>query len=196
MSDLTWGVPSQRKQKTEKFDTPVLTMSKLGGKGSGRKFSFNKAAQTALGVDSDLDQSVMIGFPKGEDNNGVFVKVVNGETNTSYKLTKSATFSNKKVFEFITKRKELSNDTENELHIEDNSKVPGAFEISMITNDSVDKEAEMYEDNSNEEPEVEEDTEKVSEEENDNVEDTVEEETTDNDPTSESKEETEEEETW
>jgi|AntRauTorckE6833_2_1112554.scaffolds.fasta_scaffold08634_3 hypothetical protein len=194
MSDLTWGVPTQRKKKTEKFNTPVLAMSKLEGKGSGRKFSFNKAAQEALGIDSEEEQSVMIGFPKGEDNNTVFVKVVNGEVETGYKLTKSATFSNKKIFEFITNRKELSNDVENELHLEDNDKVAEAFEITTITTENDEVESEDSQMTQEENTEAAENTEKVAEEKNDTVENDVEEDTA-----TESKEESKEEsseETW
>ena len=42
---IDWGVPTNRKSSTkvEKFNTPVVTMSALLGKGSGRKFTFNKA---------------------------------------------------------------------------------------------------------------------------------------------------------
>lgn len=131
MSDLEWGVPTQRKAKTEKFDTPVLTMSKLEGKGTGRKFTFNKAAIEALGIDPETDQTAMIGFGKGENNKEIFVKVINGENDAGYRLTKTATFSNKRVFEYITDLRELSNDQENELHLVE-SEVSGALEVASI----------------------------------------------------------------
>lgn len=131
MSDLEWGVPTQRKAKTEKFDTPVLTMCKLEGKGTGRKFTFNKAAIEALGIDPETDQTAMIGFGKGENNKEIFVKVINGENDAGYRLTKTATFSNKRVFEYITDLRELSNDQENELHLVE-SEVSGALEVASI----------------------------------------------------------------
>lgn len=133
MSNLDWGVPTQRKRKTEKFDTPVITMARLEKTGAGRKFSFNKAAQEAFGIDSEVEQTVMVGFEKGEGKNGIFVKVVNGENDLGYKLTKSATFSNKKVFEFITNLRDLINDVENELHLVESEEVAEAFEVSQIT---------------------------------------------------------------
>lgn len=132
MSNLEWGVPTQRKKKVEKFDTPVVTMAQLEGKGTGRKFSFNKAAQEKLGIDAEVEQTVMVGFEKGEDKKGIFIKIVNGENENGYRLTKSGTFSNKKVFEFITDLRELSNEVENELHLVD-SEVAEVMEVSKIT---------------------------------------------------------------
>ena len=133
MSNLEWGVPTQRKRKTEKFNTPVITMARLEKSGAGRKFTFNKAAQEVFGIDAETEQSVMVGFEKGEDKKGIFIKVVNGENDLGYKLTKSATFSNKKVFEFITDLRDLSNDVENELHLVESEDVAEALEVSQIT---------------------------------------------------------------
>lgn len=143
MSNLEWGVPTQRKRKTEKFNTPVVTMARLEKSGAGRKFTFNKAAQEAFGIDAETEQSVMVGFEKGEGKNGIFIKVVNGENDLGYKLTKSATFSNKKVFEFITDLRELSNDVENELHLVESKDVAEALEVSKITTEADEVEEEM-----------------------------------------------------
>jgi len=129
MGELKWGVPTQRTaRKTEKFTTPVVTMSAIV-KGSGRKMSFNKAAQEALGLIGG-DSYVAIGFDEGRIGFQSSVDEVEG----SFKLTKTCTFSNGKVVEYIAKIKGLNTDVENHLHL---SIVEGQpyMEVSTISDD-------------------------------------------------------------
>ena len=112
MENVTWGaVPTQRKKKEEQFLTPVLTMVAIEGKGTGRKFIFNKAAQVLLGLEGE--GSVMFGF--SEDSNNIFL--INSDAEGSNKLTKTCTFSDKKRFEAIIKRFLLDDSIENHFDI-------------------------------------------------------------------------------
>jgi len=112
MENVTWGaVPTQRKKKEEQFLTPVLTMVAIEGKGTGRRFIFNKAAQELLGLEGE--GSVMFGF--SDNSNDTFL--INSEAEGSNKLTKTCTFSDKKKFEAIIKRFLLDDSVENHLDI-------------------------------------------------------------------------------
>ncbi len=125
MEDFTWdAVPSQRQRKTEKYDYPVMTMAALAKAGAGRKFSFNKAAQELLSISSE--DKVSFGF--NSDRTIVAVRKAEGEN--GFKLTKTCTFSDKKIFEFISKTLELSNDVENEFKILDRD---GYYKLELIS---------------------------------------------------------------
>ena len=142
MEDFTWdAVPSQRQRKTEKYDYPVMTMAALAKPGAGRKFSFNKAAQELLNIEGE--DKVSFGF----NNDRTIVAIRKAEGDTGFKLTKTCTFSDKKIFEFISKTLELSNDVENEFKI--NSK-EGFFILKQITEEDSNINLNTY----NEESEV------------------------------------------
>lgn len=135
MEDFTWdAVPSQRQRKTEKYDYPVMTMAALAKAGAGRKFSFNKAAQELLSVEGE--DRVSFGF----NNTRTIVAIRKAEEDAGFKLTKTCTFSDKKIFEFISKTLELSNDVENEFKILDSN---GYYKLELmsnaISNDEVEK---------------------------------------------------------
>lgn len=142
MEEFTWdAVPSQRQRKTEKYDYPVMTMAALAKPGAGRKFSFNKAAQELLNIEGE--DRVSFGF----SNDRTIVAIRKAEKDTGFKLTKTCTFSDKKIFEFISKTLELSNDVENEFKI--NSK-EGFFILKQITEEDSNINLNTY----NEESEV------------------------------------------
>ncbi len=127
MENFTWdAVPSQRQRKTEKYDYPVLTMAALSKPGAGRKFTFNKAAQNLL----DIQGEDRVSFGFNADRTIVAIRKAEGDA--GFKLTKTCTFSDKKIFEFISKTLELSNDVENEFKI--NSKEE-FFTLRQITED-------------------------------------------------------------
>ncbi len=127
MEDFTWdAVPSQRQRKTEKYDYPVMTMAALAKPGAGRKFSFNKAAQELLNVKGE--DRISFGF----SNDRTIVAIRKAEGDTGFKLTKTCTFSDKKIFEFISKTLELSNDVENEFKILDRD---GYYKLELMSND-------------------------------------------------------------
>ena len=131
MNDVTWGVPKQRTaKKMEKFDTPVVTMSALVDKGAGRKFSFNKAAQTLLGLVGG-ESHIKIGF--GGDN--IYVQSLTEEGDNTFSMTKQCTFSNKRIYEYIAKRSNLTTTEENYLHL---TEVEGEsyVTVSNISSDS------------------------------------------------------------
>lgn len=126
MEDFTWdAVPSQRQRKTEKYDYPVMTMAALAKPGAGRKFTFNKAAQGLLDIQGE--DRVSFGF----NNTRTIVAIRKAEEDTGFKLTKTCTFSDKKIFEFISKTLELSNDVENEFKILDSN---GYYKLELMSN--------------------------------------------------------------
>ncbi len=122
MDNINWGVPLTKARKEEKFDTAVVSMSALLKDGVSRKFSFNKAAISLLGLIPG-ESYVAIGF-NGKDlfikNNGVVNNDVAGEIipNNSFRINGSYSFADKKTFEFIIKLRELNDKVENYLHLE------------------------------------------------------------------------------
>ena len=113
MQDLIWdAVPAQRKRKEESFSAPTMTLSAIAKVGAGRKFSFNKAAQVALGIDGG--DRVSFGF--APDGSSIFIRKVTLETE-GFALTQSCTISDKKTYEFIAKRLELNTEVENHFDI-------------------------------------------------------------------------------
>jgi hypothetical protein len=124
MEEFTWdAVPSQRQRKTEKYDYPVMTMAALAKPGAGRKFSFNKAAQELLNIKGE--DRVSFGF----NNDRTIVAICKAGKDSGFKLTKTCTFSDKKIFEFISKSLKLSNDIENEFKISDNT---GYYSLELL----------------------------------------------------------------
>jgi hypothetical protein len=135
MENFTWdAVPSQRQRKTEKYDYPVMTMAALAKAGAGRKFSFNKAAQNVMSIEGE--DRISFGFSADR----TIVAIRKAEGDTGFKLTKTCTFSDKKIFEFISKTLELSNDVENEFKILDHD---GFYKLELmqdaISNDEVEE---------------------------------------------------------
>lgn len=160
MENVNWGIPTLRKRKEEKYVTPVVAMSSLSIKGAGRKFSFNRAAQKAMGMDSEKEQSILVGF---DAEGGVYFKVVDGESTNGYRLTQTGSFSNKKVYEFIAKNLELDTEVENEFAI---SSLPnGTFRMEDLDGAEVAPEEVDEVEGPTEEPtmEVEEEIENVEE---------------------------------
>ena len=134
MENFTWdAVPSQRQRKTEKYDYPVVTMASLSKPGAGRKFSFNKAAQELLNIQGE--DRVSFGF----NSDRTIVAIRKAEGDAGFKLTKTCTFSDKKIFEFISKTLELSNDVENEFKI--NSEIPNVYTLVRILEETSVEEA-------------------------------------------------------
>ena len=124
MEDFTWGaVPSQRQRKTEKYTYPVMTMAALSKPGAGRKFSFNKAAQELLNVSGE--DRIAFGF----NTSRTIVAIRKEDGDAGFKLTKTCTFSDKKIFEFISKTLGLSNDAENEFKISENT---GFYSLELL----------------------------------------------------------------
>lgn len=114
MDNLVWGgVPTQRKRKGgEQYTNPVFTMAAIA-KGSGRKISFNKAAQTALGIQPE--DYVTFGFDAA--NNRIFVAKSSADVKGAIQLTKTCTLSNKRIFEYIVKAQGLNEAVENTFNL-------------------------------------------------------------------------------
>jgi len=125
MQDLNWGeLPTQRKRKEEKYSFPVVTMSAIEKVGAGRKFSFNKAAQEALGIKGG--DKIAFAFPA----NGIFVRKF--ESDRSLTLTQTCSISDKKTYEFIAKQLNLNIEKENELLLTSSTMGEGIFELTVL----------------------------------------------------------------
>ena len=101
MSDtkITFGIPPQRMRVEEKYDFPVLTMEARPEKsGGGYRFNFNKAAQAMLELDPD--DRVAFSFPEGQI---LVANLVKEEHPSSYRVTKSFTFADSKLHNYLNK---------------------------------------------------------------------------------------------
>ena len=112
MENLIWdGVPAQRTRKSEKYDFAVVTMSAIDKPGAGRKFTFNKAAQSVLGINGE--DRVSFGF--STDRTIIAIRKAAGEA--GLKLTKTCTLSDKRTYDFIAKILDLDITQETDLEI-------------------------------------------------------------------------------
>lgn len=143
MEELVWGVPTaNRTRKEEQFTVPVLTMTALLKDGASRKFSFNKAAVSALGL-IGKESYIRVGFQGNSIfvmNAGVVEKDEAGNPLTeapsnSFLLAGNNSFADKKVFEYIVKTRELSNQVENHLHLV-TVECKNYFAVDVITSDN------------------------------------------------------------
>ena len=109
MENVNWGVPTKNRiKKTEKYNTPVATMTALTGKGSVRKISLNKALIKALNIVGG-ETKVQFGFTP---DNSIYLGVRDG----GLPVKKNYTISEKKTFEYISRVLDITNDIEQELH--------------------------------------------------------------------------------
>jgi hypothetical protein len=130
MENVVWdAVPAQRTRKQEKYSTPVVTMSAIDKPGAGRKFSFNKAAQDALGIVGE--DRIAFGFQA--DGNKIFVRK-ESNPEAGFQLTKTCTLSDKKTYEFIVKRWNLNSEVETELDL-----IMGESFGELVIKDSITK---------------------------------------------------------
>ena len=129
-NEVNWGIPIKRvAKKVEKFSTPVVTLSALAKKGSGRKFSFNIACQELLNLVGG-ETHLVIGY---DPEHNIFLQV--DSKAEGYKLTKSFSFSDKRTYEHIAKLKELNTEIENYLSVE---AVDGKDYFQLVVMDNVD----------------------------------------------------------
>jgi hypothetical protein len=131
---ILWdAVPTQRKKKEEKYNTPVVTMHRVEKVGGARKIEFNKAAQAALGIVGK--DKVSFGYNAEEKR--VFLR--KSTLDTALELTQTCTFSDKRTYEYIAKNfgVNIEEGAEFDLLVA-NIGVEGAFELklmgSIITN--------------------------------------------------------------
>lgn len=144
-------LPSTRSavRKEEKYNFPVLTINAIDPdkKGAGRKISLNKAAIKELGYDLE-NESNTIAFKFSEDR----IFVINStdfDILNTFKLTKTGTFSNKNVYEYLSKRfevKDTSVDTDLSISILDtveNSPAGGLLQSMEIVDQEANKEEDV-----------------------------------------------------
>lgn len=126
MQDLNWGeVPTQRKRKEEKYSFPVVTLAAIEKVGAGRKFSFNKAAQEALGIKGG--DKIAFAFTELS----IFLRKF--ESPKALQLTQTCSISDKKTYEFIAKRFDLNIEAENEFTLVAKPEMgEGIFELTPM----------------------------------------------------------------
>ena len=119
MENVTWGVPTKnRNKKVEKYTTPVVTMHLIEKKGSNRRFTFNKAAREALGLNAG-ESYIAFGFDLA--NNTTFIKKFDSEELYTFKVNKSWGFRDAKTYNYLVKQFNLDETVDNELHFEYNN---------------------------------------------------------------------------
>ena len=141
-NSVEWGIAPQRTARKEKFNFSAMTMvaiddSKSGkGSGSNRKMSFNKAAIAALGLKGD-ESAVSFGFSANVDGSPkIFLRAVApSEDKSVYTLNKGNAFSNKRMFEHISKLMNLDSSVEHAFKI--SSADEGIFTLELVSNDTV-----------------------------------------------------------
>lgn len=139
---IDWGVPAQRQQKKEQFSTPVVTMSALAGKGTGRKFSFNKAAIAAMGLvspDEETGAQSFVTVGKNTETGEIVIMASSEEKEGMqfFKTNKSFSFSDKKTYEFISRTLQLEDSVEKHLHIEE-VVGDGYFKVTSVVHEGQD----------------------------------------------------------
>lgn len=130
MEGIIWGnVPAQRKRKEEKYNFAVVTMSAIDKPGAGRKFSFNKSAQELLGIQGE--DRISFGFTP--DGQHIYLRKAEGDA--GFQLTKTCTISDKRTYEFISKRLGLDNSLENDFVVHSVADTMGAgiCEMTILT---------------------------------------------------------------
>lgn len=129
MENLIWdGVPAQRTRKSEKYDFAVVTMSAIDKPGAGRKFTFNKAAQSVLGINGE--DRVSFGF--STDRTIIAVRKAAGDA--GLKLTKTCTLSDKRTYDFIAKIFDLDITQETDLEIVASNGLLTLNRLTWLTN--------------------------------------------------------------
>jgi hypothetical protein len=124
---ILWdAVPTQRKKKEEKYSTAVLTMHKVEKVGGARKFEFNKAAQTALGIVGK--DKVSFGYNAAEKR--VFLR--KSTLDTALELTQTCTLSDKRTYEYIAKNFGINIEEGAEFDLLPASIAEGAYELRVI----------------------------------------------------------------
>ena len=116
--EITWGLPTTtRTVKEERFTTPVVSLIAITASKAARKFTFNKAAKEALGLTDYCN--VMLGFAEGKVVIKNLGNLEEGEEAPygAFTVTKSLTFSDKKIFEHIIKLNKLDITKEHHIHL-------------------------------------------------------------------------------
>lgn len=111
--ELVFGIPSTRTRNLEKYpNTPVLTLHPVAGKGTARKFELNRKAVEVLGLKLEEGERINFSFTDGK---AYFTETGSFDPVGGFTLTKTATFSNKKMYDYISELFELNQDRENDL---------------------------------------------------------------------------------
>ena len=117
--ELVYGIPTLRSKKEEKYPTTaILTMLAEGEKGTAKKLDINTYAVEQLEFKLDGKDTANFAFNMEDGKKVVyFANTSNIENPTNINVTKQATFSNKKMYEYLAKVFELDTTQVNELVI-------------------------------------------------------------------------------
>jgi len=134
-NELVFGIPTQRSKNEEKYpEQSVLTMLATGDKGTARKIDVNTCAVNLLGFNLDGKDAVNFAFNMEEGEKVVyFANTTLIENPSNVRLTKQATFSNKKMYDYLGKVFDLDTTKDNELLISDISDNIGKVTVLLDT---------------------------------------------------------------
>jgi hypothetical protein len=116
-TELVFGIPTVRSKKEEKYpNDAVLTMLAVGEKGTAKKIDINTFAVEQLEFLLDGNDKANFAFTMVDNEQKVFfANTSTMENPTNINVTKQATFSNKKMYEYLAKVFELDTSIDNEL---------------------------------------------------------------------------------
>jgi hypothetical protein len=136
-SELVFGIPTMRSKQEEKYpDLAVITMLADAGKGTSKKLDLNTNLVETLELKLDGNDMVNFAFTMEEGERAIYFAVTTHIDNPgNLRVTKQATVSNKRMYEYLAKVFELDTTVDNELLISDIS--AGVGRVSVIANNVV-----------------------------------------------------------
>jgi hypothetical protein len=140
-SELVFGIPTMRSKQEEKYpDLAVITMLADAGKGTSKKLDLNTNLVETLELKLDGNDMVNFAFTMEEEQRAIYFAVTTHIDNPgNLRVTKQATVSNKRMYEYLAKVFELDTTVDNELLISDISAGVGRVVVvpSVIANNVV-----------------------------------------------------------
>ena len=135
-SELVFGVPTVRSKQEEKYpDMGVITMLADAGKGTSKKLDLNTFLVDELELKLDGNDMVNFAFTMEEGEKVVyFANTTHIENPSNIRVTKQATLSNKKMYDYLAKVFDLDTTVDNELLISEIS--AGVGKVNVLVNDT------------------------------------------------------------
>ena len=120
-SEMVFGIPTLQSKKREKYpDTAVLTILAAGDKGTARKIDINTFGVDALELKLDGNDYVNFAFNMENGEKVVyFANTTHIENPSNIRVTKQATFANKKMYDYLAKVFDLDVTKDVELFLTD-----------------------------------------------------------------------------
>ena len=142
-NELVFGIPTQRSKKEEKYpNEAVLTMLAEGEKGTAKKIDINTYAVEQLEFKLDGNDKANFAFTmEGEEKAVYFANTSNIENPSNINVTKQATFSNKRMYEYLAKVFELDTTKDNEFLLSNiEAQTAKVTVLREVSNEEIDEE--------------------------------------------------------